>query len=81
MNVFTTTTKRKVIGLIMTLAAVAALITTIAFALAGEFQHAIPAASLFINIIIFMFSLAAHMDKKDAEAKAAARREAFYVTP
>jgi hypothetical protein len=80
MNVFTTTTKRKVIGLIMTLAAVAALIMTIAFAfaLAGEFQHAIPAASLFLNIIIFMFSLAAHMDKKDAEAKAAARREAFY---
>jgi hypothetical protein len=69
MSVFTTTTKRKVIGLIMALSAVTALSATIVFTFAGEINHAIPAAAIFVNLILFVFSAVEHMNRKDAGAK------------
>jgi hypothetical protein len=78
MSVFTTTTKRKITGLIMALPAVAALIATITFAIAGEFQYAIPTTSMFINLTIIMLYIAARMEKKDEMAKRDARRRAYW---
>jgi uncharacterized membrane protein len=79
MNVFTKTTKGKVIGLILGLATLAAMIATIAFALAGEANHAFPTASMFVSLITLMFSVATSLKRKEAEAKAAARRARLYA--
>lgn len=79
MRVFTTTTKRKAIGLIMALATIAALVAVIVFAFAGETHHAISTATIFINMNLFMFATADHMNRKDARAKAAERRARLYA--
>lgn len=72
MDIFTTTTKRKVIGLMIALGFVVAFIATIVFALAGETRQAITTVSMLISTFIIMVFTAKTMHGNDAKAKTAA---------
>jgi hypothetical protein len=78
MSIFTKTTKGKVMGLMLVLAALGALSGAVTFIIAGNVSSAFAAGGMFGSILTVGVGAAGYLREQEWKARAAARRREYW---